>query len=120
MFAYPSVVANPDECEPTQYIEVGSNYTLCCSFGDDFYSVLWYDSVDYITTTPIVMLQEENIIYDDGSIRDYDITINGSLIIHDVSIIHERTFLAIKFERKDSEPSLHCVAVIVTGKWNLS
>ncbi|PIK51571.1 hypothetical protein BSL78_11533 [Apostichopus japonicus] len=108
------LVANPDECERTQYIEVGSNYTLRCSFGVDFYSVLWYDSVDYITTTPIVMLQEDKIIYDDGSSRDYDITINGSLKIHNVSIIHESTFLAITFERKGSEPSLHYVAVIVT------
>lgn len=105
-----------DECEPIQYLEYGEMNTLRCSFGADIYSVIWYDSVDYITTKPIAVLQEHNIIDDGGLSDDYNITLDGSLIINAVSLIHEHEFVAVLFEQEGAEPSLHYIDVVVTGK----
>ncbi|PIK48490.1 putative NLR family CARD domain-containing protein 4 [Apostichopus japonicus] len=103
-----------DECEPIQYLEYGEMNTLRCSFGADIYSVIWYDSVDYITTKPIAVLQEHNIIDDGGLSDDYNITLDGSLIINTVSLIHEHEFVAVLFEQEGAEPSLHYIDVVVT------
>lgn len=111
-----TVSASCEECDPVQYLEYGTTSTLECSFGVDFYSVLWYGSEDYITAKPIVTLQEGRVIHNDRNSYEYDITVDGSLVINYVNLSHEHQFLAIKFDRNGADPSYHYIHAIVSGK----
>lgn len=82
---------------------------------------MWYNTRIYHSNTPIFYytnLQKSGSGYSSG---EYDINDNGSLIIHNVSITHDGTFTAIRFQSKQEKTVPNYIRVIVTGKsqWKL-
>ncbi|KAJ8051017.1 NLR family CARD domain-containing protein 4 [Holothuria leucospilota] len=79
-------------CDSPQFVELGKNATINCSFHENFFSVLWYDTTDTLLAQPILHYRSSiktGLGYVTG---EYDVHPNGSLIIKDVSLTHEKTF----------------------------
>lgn len=105
-----------DNCEPIQYLKLGKRGIIECSFGIHLHAIVWYDSVDTIENDPIANCVKVETLGDDCASEGYDVDVNGSLIISQVSLYHERTFTALQFMKNTEEPITHHVKIIVTGE----
>ncbi|KAJ8018997.1 hypothetical protein HOLleu_42680 [Holothuria leucospilota] len=101
-------------CPSPQYLEIKSRGIIQCSFEEGFFGVFWYNSTNYISDLPIIYYQEfekKGIGYVSG---EYDILPNGSLIIEQVSLLHEGYFTVTFLLSKTHETVVHKVLVVVT------
>ncbi|KAJ8018914.1 NLR family CARD domain-containing protein 4 [Holothuria leucospilota] len=107
--------AEPEGCQSPQYIQIGGTGVIYCTFRQDFYGVLWYDSSETNLEVPFLQLiesEKSGYGYNSGK---YDVFQNGSLIIKNVSSVHEQTFTVLKFASSDGDPVSFLVDVITTG-----
>ncbi|KAJ8048559.1 hypothetical protein HOLleu_00920 [Holothuria leucospilota] len=101
-------------CVSPQYVELGRTGTINCTFQDDLFSLLWYDTADYKRNEPVLSYQRSvktGVGYESG---EYDIHPNGSLSINRVSLQHNRTFSVACIPTVEDVPTFINVGVIVT------
>lgn len=102
-----------DTCKTPQYAELGSRATIHCYFTESFYGVYWYDSTNTLTDEPILLLQSSAKTgkgYDSG---EFDIYLNGSLIINHVTQSHDQDFAVVKLRSSSDDPTTFIVHVVV-------
>ncbi|PIK51573.1 hypothetical protein BSL78_11535 [Apostichopus japonicus] len=102
------------ECDPLQYLGIGEMGTIKCSFDAQFYSVFWYNSSDTVNDEPILNFKE-TVKSGRGYLSgEYDVADDGSLIINETTLQHERTFTALLFRTRSEPPKTNTVSVIIT------
>ena len=104
-------------CNTTQYVQFGEEGTISCTFPEYFYGVFWY-GVKTVTSSDRAVIS-----YQDGkkagfgySSGEYDVFPNGSLIIKQASLEHNRYFGVTVLVEREQEPVFENVRVIVFGK----
>lgn len=105
-----------DECDSPQYLEYGRNGTVQCLFQKNFVSLLWYNSTDTVVDAPIVTYTQSVKSGRGFESGEFDIFSNGSLVIHEVGLVHEHNYTVAKFTDLNEEPTVLVVRVIVTVK----
>ncbi|PIK59940.1 hypothetical protein BSL78_03160 [Apostichopus japonicus] len=110
-----TVSANGNEltgCVAKQFVEYKTRGLIHCNFPPEFISVYWYD-VDNSEAKPVLMY-DRTTKTGEGFIRgEYDIQSNGTLIIRNVSMSHEKVFKVICFRPRELFNTYH-IEVIVT------
>lgn len=102
-------------CVAKQFLEYKTRGFIHCKFPQDFNSVYWYD-VDNSDAKPI-LTYDRTTKTGEGFIRgEYDIQSNGTLIIRNVSMSHEKVFKVICFRPRELF-NTYQIEVIVTGKY---
>lgn len=91
--------------------------TISCVFVDGFTLIAWYDSLDYKQTDPVIELRGTTKSGVGLRSNEYDVDLNGSLIINDVTINHETTFTVRVFRSNQEFPSTFHTDVIATGNY---
>ncbi|PIK51343.1 hypothetical protein BSL78_11780 [Apostichopus japonicus] len=100
-------------CTPLQYAELGETVTLECSFEEDSYGIYWYDTTD-VTENPFLYL-DEGVKTGEGYLSgEFDIHANGSLIIKNVSLDHDRVFTVVQLQNRETFTITNNVKVVVT------
>ncbi|PIK46097.1 hypothetical protein BSL78_17036 [Apostichopus japonicus] len=89
-------VAEGNGCEDQQIVEIGRRSILNCSFSEGFVGVLWYNSTNFEDDPPILVFQHSEKSGQGYASGEFDILPSGSLIINDVSIMHETVFWFLK------------------------
>lgn len=105
-----------DECDSPQYLEYGRNSTVQCLFQKNFVSLLWYNSTDTVVDAPIVTYTQSVKSGRGFESGEFDIFSNGSLVIHEVELVHEHNYTVVKFTDLNEVPAVFVVRVIVTVK----
>ncbi|KAJ8023865.1 hypothetical protein HOLleu_36429 [Holothuria leucospilota] len=103
-------------CDSPQYLEIGSKGVLNCFFNGHQLTVIWCNTTGQYSLTPIMKIiggGKRGKGYISG---EYDMYLNGSLIINEVSIEHEQTYTAIKSDSPTGTPSFYKVIVVTTVK----
>ncbi|PIK40517.1 hypothetical protein BSL78_22637 [Apostichopus japonicus] len=79
-------------CENKQYLELYQPGIIQCSFEEGFLGVQWYNSTVEETSEIITYIKDEK---DGPGFRsgDYDVWLNGSLFIGNVTVEHEGVFI---------------------------
>lgn len=102
------------DCISPQYLERGTIGVIQCTFYEKFYGIFWYNSTNVGQVESImsyVEFSKNGIGFLSG---EYDVRLDGSLIIRNVSLRHETTFTVLVLKTK-SDPPTHCtVDVIIT------
>ncbi|XP_071852530.1 uncharacterized protein [Apostichopus japonicus] len=106
-----STCATERGCKSPQYLEIGKSATIVCHFEDTFSSIFWYYKAD-------VELDQPTVTYEDGQREgdgylsgEFDIRSDGSLIVNNVSVEHETTFIVIEFETVDKLPNRYDINI---------
>ncbi|PIK51576.1 hypothetical protein BSL78_11538, partial [Apostichopus japonicus] len=95
----------------TRFLELGKNGIINCSFSDNFYGVYWYDSDDTVQAIPIISITEGVKTADNSG--EYEIEVDGSLVVTNVSIDHEHHFTALRFHTQSAIPIRHVATAYV-------
>ncbi|KAJ8018728.1 hypothetical protein HOLleu_43122 [Holothuria leucospilota] len=88
-----------------------------CTFEENMFGVLWYNSTDFDIEEPIVTLFGTEKGGPGFLSGEFDVLFNGSLIINNVTLYHEHSFYVSKFSSQDDDPVSISVEIIVTGKF---
>ncbi|KAJ8027211.1 NACHT, LRR and PYD domains-containing protein 7 [Holothuria leucospilota] len=110
------VLVTNQECVSPQYLELGKSGSVICSFGEGFFGVYWYNSTDFRQDLPIIYLSRSEKGGTGYTTGEFDMFPNGSLLIHNVSLAHDRVF-NVTFLQSQSDPQVRVdvrVVVIVT------
>lgn len=86
-----------------------------CQFPPDVKKIYWYDDASDDDSTPIIRFIEnvkDGVGYDSG---EYSLFPNGSLIIYNVSMKHDRAFKVIYYDQEGLY-NVFRVSLTVTGK----
>lgn len=105
-----------EECDSPQYLEYGRSGTVQCLFQTNFLSLLWYNATGTVVYAPIVTYTQSVKSGRGIESGEFDIFSNGSLVIHEVGLVHEHNYTVAKFTDLDEEPTVFVVRVIVTGE----
>ncbi|KAJ8023854.1 hypothetical protein HOLleu_36415 [Holothuria leucospilota] len=101
-------------CRSPQYIEIGRTGVVQCYFFSTFYGVLWFNSTETDLENPFIQLVDSEKSGDGYLIGNYDIYLNGSLVIKKVSPVHDQTFTVVKFASATETPVSFSVVVTTT------
>lgn len=88
-------------CYSPQYVEIGETGYVHCQFPSKFNAIYWYENATDGNIVPVLSyshLVKTGSKYESG---EYDILSNGSLVIKNVSIYHERTFKVMCIDEGD-------------------
>ncbi|KAJ8048625.1 NACHT, LRR and PYD domains-containing protein 14 [Holothuria leucospilota] len=107
---------NHDHCELTQYLERGKSGVIECRFQEGFYVVAWYTPEGFEQKKPLLRLVNGVKKDEDFASGEYDVRRDGSLIINNVTLHHDHTFIAVKFQSQGDEEMTLTVRVIVLVK----
>lgn len=100
-------------CTSPQYLELGETDVIQCFFADGFLAVLWYNS----TAEEAILTYKNNEKSGRGYMSgEFDIFPNGSLIIQNVSLSHERYFRVTEIKSQAGETESYPIAVKTFGK----
>lgn len=89
-------------CATLQYLELFQSGTVQCAFEEGYLGIQWYDSTT-IGTPPIITFVK-SVKGGSGYLsREYDVYPNGSLIINNVTLHHERIF-SVSVAASEDEP----------------
>ncbi|PIK43848.1 hypothetical protein BSL78_19290 [Apostichopus japonicus] len=92
MMTQSEIIANDEGCDLLQYLTIGRNGTIQCSFSE-YHAVSWFN----IDKGETVYFYEKGAQPEDGDASDeYDIYPNGSLYIRNVTLEHDTVFRVIK------------------------
>lgn len=107
---------NHEYCESPQYLELRRMGKINCSVQEQFYVLSWYNSTDYNKEYPVIFISES--LKEGGGFvsGEYDIDLDGSLIINEVLLKHERTFTLLLLFSEGDQPVVNKIHVIVTAK----
>lgn len=101
-------------CTFIQYLSFGSLGTITCPITENALVVSWYNSTNYVNDYPIIYLSDSikgGVGYDSG---EYDILLDGSLVVNNVSMKHEGIFTLSVLYRDMNEPIVMKIKIIVT------
>lgn len=99
-------------CVSPQHLKVGETGVVQCSFSD-FFGIFWYNTTNYVNSYSILDLKGSSKSGSGFLSGEYDIYLNGSLIISNVSWKHDRLFTVLKFDSPADKPVPQYVQVIV-------
>lgn len=112
---FPYSTASTEGCNSLQYLEIGMPGIIQCFFQEDLYAVSWF----YFERKESILLYKESekrgIGYTSG---EFDIFENGSLVIKNVSVDHETTYLVSKFTSVTHQPANYHITVKTIGKYH--
>lgn len=91
-------LAMGDYCPSTQHVEIGKIGVIHCSFDHGSYVIMWYNTTDTRSERPIVVLQDSTKSGYGYSSQEYGIFANGSLLIHNVTTLHEKILTVKRLE----------------------
>ncbi|KAJ8048428.1 hypothetical protein HOLleu_00743 [Holothuria leucospilota] len=92
---YTSDGENTVECDPHQYLEIGTSATIDCSITKPFQGVYWYNSSDSRTNYPSLIYENNTKSGPSYLSGDFDVDHDGSLVINNVSLVHEHLFKVV-------------------------
>ncbi|KAJ8049621.1 hypothetical protein HOLleu_02447 [Holothuria leucospilota] len=107
-------VGSIEQCTSPQYLEHNEVGIINCVFQDEPLRVLWYKSLQTTTDTLIIKLWD---LVKDGrgyASGEYDIFLNGSLKINNVSSLHDGYYTVVKFRSLEYDPEQYSVLVVTT------
>lgn len=85
-------------CAENQTAELGERVIIACTFPDSFHAVYWYDDVrDGSSPLTTYTHHREDKTEFCMENEDYDVSENGSLIICNVAVWHEKTYTVTMF-----------------------
>ncbi|XP_071842736.1 uncharacterized protein [Apostichopus japonicus] len=105
-----------DGCEPTQYLVVGKPGKLECAFATDVHGIVWYNSTNTVNEQPIIKVirsKKSGVGFETG---EFDVDVDGSLILKEVCIQHENTYTALKFQSQVESPTVHVIRAVTLVK----
>ncbi|KAJ8021067.1 hypothetical protein HOLleu_40830 [Holothuria leucospilota] len=103
-------------CDSPQYLELEKTGIINCSFEDGFSFVLWYNSTNEEKEQPIlnyINSVKSGVGFTSG---EFDVKSDGSLVINNVGIQHERYFTTVYAHPNITEVTTTVVFVFVTVK----
>ncbi|KAJ8019125.1 hypothetical protein HOLleu_42491 [Holothuria leucospilota] len=103
-------------CYSPQYLELGKTGTVNCVFQEGFFGIYWYNTTDYMDNDPIIHYNNIKVIgagYESG---EFDVHPNGSLIIRNVTLRHERIFTVAYIRTKQELSRISEIQLIVFVK----
>lgn len=103
-------------CESPQYLELYSTAIVHCTFQKGFFGVFWYNSSNYRSDYPLITYQEsekEGVGFFSG---EFDVHLNGSLIINYVTLQHEHSFAVAYLYAEDGSLEISVIEVVVVVK----
>ncbi|KAJ8051002.1 NLR family CARD domain-containing protein 4 [Holothuria leucospilota] len=104
---YCSGVHTKGTCESPQFLELYKRGIINCMFHEEFFSVLWYNTLEYLEYDPILDYQntiKTGVGYESG---EFDVYPNGSLIINRVSPQHDFFTVAYLHTRNGVPKFIH-------------
>lgn len=108
---------NNAECPSPQYINLGSVGIVECTFPEGFYGVVWYDKEKFSSSGHSFLQFIDGERNGEGyASGEFDVYPNGSLVIRNVTLQHERSFTVSIFESESDVPVSLDVKVVVTVK----
>lgn len=107
---------NMQGCDPEQILEFGSKGIVQCNFGQDYFGIFWYNSTDVFNERSIIDLKRSMKSGRGFTSGEFDIFQNGSLLIYNVSLMHDCMFAVLKFATPQDQPNPHFVRVNVIVK----
>lgn len=102
-------------CQSPQYLQFKKLGIIHCNLNDTFSAVFWYDSTNIFDDEPVVTFTHSIKGGQGYKSGEFDITPDGSLLILDVGLNHEKNFTMARFASLDENPSTFTVCVVVTG-----
>ncbi|XP_071851766.1 uncharacterized protein [Apostichopus japonicus] len=109
-------VAEGNGCESQQIVEIGGRSILNCSFSEGFVGIMWYNSTNFEDDPPILVFQHSEKSGQGYASGEFDILPSGSLIINNVSIMHETVFVVSQIINFKDPVKWHYVKVITYVK----
>lgn len=110
------ITGDKQGCISPQYLEIGKSGNISCSFNDGFYSIHWYYNLDVTEGPPTLSYERQQVAGEGYESGKFNINMDGSLIINNVSVQHETLFTAYEFETEQTLPKKHDVEIITIGK----
>lgn len=105
-----------EECKSRQYVTLETVGVIQCFFQADVYGVLWYHSADLFHNDAILSM-ENSVKSGKGFLTgEFDIYPNGSLVINNVSVMHEGKYTVVKLQTLTSDAVSYSVNVSVIAK----
>lgn len=104
-------------CKSPQYLNYGEMDTVDCVFHDEFLSVLWFDTIDYKQSEPILRYQDFTKVGTGYESGEYDVSPNGSLIINHVLLRHDTTFTVMYVQTRQADVVILHIIVSVIGEY---
>ncbi|KAJ8035457.1 hypothetical protein HOLleu_22694 [Holothuria leucospilota] len=106
-------------CPPSKSFEFGSRGLISCTFPTDLSEVYWYDDVSGRSDIPAIAgyrlsNHEKSGLGVEGG--EYDILPNGTLVITNVTLRHEKQYKVLACTTRNCKPS-SSLSVLVTGKF---
>lgn len=114
LLLYPNCAFEYEGCRSTQYLELHEPGTIQCFFREGFFGIYWYDSTETVKDIPILNFQGSTKSGTGFTSGEYDIHPNGSLIIHNVTVDHEKSFAVVKLNSSEQTPLQINVEIITT------
>ncbi|KAJ8048574.1 Protein NLRC5 [Holothuria leucospilota] len=105
-------------CDTPQYVERGEKGILECDFPKVFYGVFWYNSSDHLQTDPVAYLKYSDNGRERYESNGYSILLDGSFVINNVTLQHERNFTAAILYSTEDPYYPNYIHVVVTVKPN--
>lgn len=105
-----------ETCESPQYLQFEKSGIIECPFQHGFYAVAWYTPESFARKTPLVRLVDGVKIGEGFSTRQFDIRTDGSLVITNVTLLHDTNFTVLVFPAKGDNPSSVTIESIVLVK----
>ncbi|XP_071844011.1 cell adhesion molecule CEACAM1-like isoform X1 [Apostichopus japonicus] len=87
-------------CYTPQYAEINQEGYIMCQFPPNFKEIFWYDDASNDDSIPIITSGKNvtgGVGYDSG---EYSLFSNGSLIIYNVSMDHDRSYKVLYFDQE--------------------
>ncbi|XP_071850795.1 uncharacterized protein [Apostichopus japonicus] len=97
-------------CEKKQYLELYQPGIIQCSFEEGFLGVQWYNSTEDGTSEIITYIRD---VKDDPGFGsgDYDVWLNGSLFVRNVTVEHEGAFIVTHASSESAEVKQYNIQV---------
>ncbi|KAJ8048553.1 NACHT, LRR and PYD domains-containing protein 1a [Holothuria leucospilota] len=102
------------ECNTPQYLQLGTTGTVECTFPNIFFGVFWYNSNDS-NATPILYFKDSTRSGRGYTSGEFNVYPNGSLIINNVSLEHDRIFKVVIFRSTSDSGDSFNIRVIATA-----
>ncbi|KAJ8018853.1 hypothetical protein HOLleu_42932 [Holothuria leucospilota] len=103
------------ECSPIQYLVLGTRGIIHCSFEEEFFGVLWYNTTDVLYHDAILTFREGEKSGTGYLAGEYDVFANGSLVVYNVSKWHESKFTMLFLKTTSELPVRYNFNVLVNA-----
>lgn len=105
-------------CDSPQFIEFGKTGIIDCSFDENVFLLVWYNSTDVVNDEPLLYYRRPQKSGTGYATGEYDICSNGSLIVNQVSLKHDHYFTVVMTNSPSENIIPYTVRAVVTVKPN--